>query len=111
VKNRFVVYTPPLSIPFESGLAERYDNLLACVRAHIYDNSMSLTDIAQRMGMSPSDLSRKLANNPNDTRRLTALDVESYIRSVGDTTPILYLVHKWGSAEESPKMTNLILHG
>ena len=95
MKNRIVVYSSLLTIPFEPGLAERYDNVLDCIHAQIYQNAMTLTAIAKGMRMTPSVLSRKLANNPNDTRRLTVLDLESYIKSTGDTAPIIYLAHKY----------------
>lgn len=47
------------------------------------------------MDMSASELSRKLSGNPDDSRRFTLDDLEHYIKSTGDTTPVYYLVEKY----------------
>jgi hypothetical protein len=89
------VSSSQLSLDFTPGLTERFDNVLECVRAGAYANAKPLKSIAMDMDMSQSDLSRKLASNPDDPRRFTVLDLEAYVESTGDTTPILYLAQKF----------------
>ena len=89
--------TTQLSLDFTPGLSERYDSVLECIQARIHMNAKRLKTIAAEMDMSSSDLSRKLANNPDDPRRFTVNDLENYVASTGDTTPILYLAQKFCS--------------
>jgi hypothetical protein len=94
-----------LTLNFDPGLAERHESLLACVREQAYTNRNPLKTIAADMDMSQSDLSRKLAGNPEDPRRFSVDDLERYVSSTGDTTPILYLVEKYlADAEVKQRM-------
>lgn len=84
-----------LALDFTPGLTERHDSALECVKACVYANARPLKSIAMDMDMSQSDLSRKLANNPDDPRRFSLHDLEAFIQSTGDTTPIRYLAQKY----------------
>lgn len=84
-----------LTLDFEPGLAERHESLLACVRECMYRQKQPLKTIAANMDMSQSELSRKLADNPDDVRHLTVNDLERYVETTHDTTPVLYLVEKY----------------
>ena len=84
-----------LTLDFEPGLAERHASLLACVRECMYRQKQPLKTIAANMDMSQSELSRKLADNPDDVRHLTVNDLERYVDTTHDTTPVLYLVEKY----------------
>ncbi len=84
-----------LSLDFEAGLAERHRSLKACVRERVYGHVKPLKSIAADMDLSETELSRKLSENPKDTRDLTCDDLEAYVRSTGDCTPIFYLVEKF----------------
>lgn len=77
------------------GLPARFPTCLDCVRVCIHENGRYLQTIAKDMGISPSDLSRKLSNNPRDPRRFTLNDLEGYMQSTQDFTPVLYLVQKY----------------
>lgn len=51
--------------------------------------------IAADLDMAPSQLARKLAQSPGDSARFTLDDLEAYLRTTGDTAPVLYLVDKY----------------
>lgn len=89
-----------LQLDFTPGLTERHESVLDCVRASVYTQAKPLKTIAMDMDMSPSDLSRKLSSNPDDPRRFTVHDLERYVESTGDTTPILYLAQKYCISSE-----------
>ena len=84
-----------LSLDFDVSLVGRHKTCLDCVRQVIYANRMPLKTIAADMDLSESELSRKLSQNPNDTRHFNLADLENYIATSGDTTPILYLAGKY----------------
>ena len=92
--------TSQLHLDFTPGLTERFATLHDCVRACVYTNAKPIKTIAADMDMSPSDLSRKLGNNPDDPRRLTVGDLEAYVQTTGDVTPVLYLAQKFCADSE-----------
>lgn len=92
-----------LTLNFEPGLAERHKSLKACVRERVYGHPKPLKTVAGDMDLSETELTRKLADNPNDTRNLNCDDLEAYIRSTGDVTPIYYLIEKFAVSTESKK--------
>lgn len=87
--------TTQLTLDFRPGLTELHASALACVNAQIHASGKPLKTIAADMDMSSSELSRKLSGNPHDPRHFTLNDLESYLSSTGDTTPILYLAQKY----------------
>ena len=84
-----------MTLDFQPGLAERHATALDCVRECVYTQRNPLKTIAADMDMSQSELSRKLSGNPDDSRRFTLDDLESFIDSTGDVTPIYYLIEKY----------------
>jgi hypothetical protein len=84
-----------LSLNFEPGLAQRFGSLKACVRHRVYASPKLLKTIAADMDLSESELSRKLGDNPEDKRNFTVDDLETYVRTQGDVTPIHYLAEKF----------------
>jgi len=84
-----------MTLDFTPGLAERHASLLDCVRECAYTNRSPLKTVAADMDMSQSELSRKLSGNPDDSRRFTLEDLERFIVSTGDVTPIYYLVERF----------------
>ena len=84
-----------LSLNFEPGLSERWRSVKACVRERVFANIKPLKTVAANMDLSETELSRKLSDNPNDTRDLTCDDLERYIESTQDFTPIYYLIEKF----------------
>lgn len=91
------------TLSFEAGLAERWKSLKACLRERVYAHPRPLKAIAADMDLSESDLSRKLADNPGDPRNATLDDLERYITTTGDTTPISYLVEKYAVNETTKR--------
>lgn len=84
-----------MTLDFTPGLAERHSSLLDCVRESVYTQRLPLKTVAAEMDMSQSELSRKLSSNPDDPRRFTVEDLERFIESTGDVTPIYYLVERF----------------
>jgi hypothetical protein len=84
-----------LTLDFEPSLVERHKTAVDCVRQCVYTHRNPIKTIAADMDLSESELSRKLAQNPNDTRRFTLDDLESYVQTTGDSTPIMYLAAKY----------------
>lgn len=84
-----------MTLDFQPGLAERHSSLLACVRETVYTQRSPLKTIAADMDMSQSELSRKLSENPDDPRRFTVDDLERFIATTGDVTPIYYLIERF----------------
>ena len=84
-----------MTLDFVPGLAERHSSALECVRECVYTCRNPLKTVAADMDMSQSELSRKLSGNPDDSRRFTLDDLERFIDSTGDLTPIYYLIEKY----------------
>lgn len=90
-----VIDSTQLTLDFQPGLTELRTSCLDCVDAQIKASGKPLKTIAADMDMSSSELSRKLAANKDDPRHFTLADLEKYLASTGDTTPILYLAQKY----------------
>lgn len=89
-----------LSLSFEPGLAQRHGSLRQCMAAGVY--SRGLVRVAGQVDMAPSKLSEKLAGGAGDRKRDIGLDeLERYLDTSGDQTPILYLVDKYLSSKEA----------
>ena len=84
-----------MTLDFQPGLAERHSSLLACIRETAYTQRNPLKTLAADMDMSQSELSRKLSENPDDPRRFTVDDLENFIETTGDVTPIYYLIERF----------------
>lgn len=56
--------------------------------------------VAMDMGLSQSELTRKLSNNPNDKRNFSLDDLESYIATQRDLSPIYYLYEKYATTQD-----------
>lgn len=84
-----------LTLSFEAGYAECYATCREFVASRVHMQGRPQKVIAADMDYSPSDLSRKLAQNPDDSRRFTLDDLERFMETTGDTSPIYYLVEKF----------------
>lgn len=96
-----LVSATQMTLDFEPGLSERFDSLRECVRTSVYSSKDKLKTIAMNMDLSQSDLSRKLNDNPDDPRRFSVDDLERYLTSTGDLTPVYYLVEKYLQDEDA----------
>ena len=89
-----------LTFNFEPGLAQRYRSLKACVRGQIYSSAKLEKQIAADLDLSQSELTRKIGDNPNDQRNFSVDDLELYLETQKDLTPIYYLIEKYGVPED-----------
>lgn len=90
-----------LTLQFEPGLADRHATLREFLAYRVQVQGKPAKAIAADMDMSPSTLSRKLAPGEADTQRFNCDDLETYIASQGDTSPIEYLVAKYLQSDSS----------
>jgi hypothetical protein len=70
------------------------------VRSQIYSSAKLEKQIAADMDLSQSELTRKIGDNPNDQRNFSVDDLERYIETQKDLTPIYYLIEKFGVPED-----------
>lgn len=89
-----------ITLNFEAGLTDFYSSGRECVAARVHQIGKPQKVIAADMDLSPSDLSRKLSSNPDDHRKFTTDDMERYIDTTGDKTPILYYVERYFNEDE-----------
>ena len=79
-----------LTLSLEPGVTI-HPSLKACIAAGIYQRG--IVAVAGKIDASPSHLSEALSGN--DRRKFDVDDLEAYIATTGDTTPIMYLVAKF----------------
>lgn len=84
-----------ITINYDAGLTESYQTCREFIAARVHGQGKPQKAIAADMDYSPSDLSRKLAQAPGDSRRFTLDDLEKFVDTTGDTSPVLYLVEKY----------------
>lgn len=87
--------TTQLSLSFDPGLAEQHRSLKECVACRIYQQRGGVTAVAGKLDMSPSHLSEVLAGGGDRHRKFDLDELEKYIATYRDFTPILYLVAKF----------------
>jgi hypothetical protein len=93
--------TSQLTLDFEPSLPEKYRTLRDFLAYRVQVQAKPAKTIAGDMDMSPSTLSRKLTPGDGDTQRFNCDDLESYIATTRDTTPIEYLASKYLQSDES----------
>lgn len=96
---------PPnqMTLNFEPSLPDKYPSLRDFIAYRVQVQQKPAKTIAGDMDMAPSMLSRKLTPSEGDTQRFNVDDMENYIRTTGDTTPIEYLASKYLCSGESRK--------
>lgn len=92
-----------LTLNFEPGLTDRHARLIDCVRECVIANQRPLKVVAADMDLSQSELSRRLSPSDKDRRNFSIDDLETYIATQGDVTPIHYLVEKYLESTEHKK--------
>lgn len=83
--------TQQLTLSLEPGIHARYRSLKECVACGVYQRGV--VAIAGKLDRSPSHLSEALSES--DRRKFDVDDLERYVQTTGDTTPVLYLVAKF----------------
>lgn len=92
-----------LTLNFDPGLTERHARLIDCVRECVLSHRNALKTIAADMDLSQSELSRRLSPSEKDRRNFSLDDLEAYIRTQGDVTPIYYLIEKYLESHDVKK--------
>ena len=82
---------PQLTLDLEPGLVERYRCLRDVVAAGVYQRG--LKRVAGDLDIAPGNLSCML--NDDSQRKLGTDDLERYIQTQGDLTPIHYLLARY----------------
>lgn len=80
-----------LTLSFEPGLSDRYGSLRECVATGVYQRG--LKRVAIDLDQAPSNLSVQLSDDPS--RHFSVDNLERYIESTKDLTPVYYLVEKF----------------
>lgn len=97
-----------LTLNFEPGLVDQWATLREFVAHQVQVQPKPAKTIAMDMDLSPSTLSRKLSpKDENDTQRFNVDDLESYMKTTGDTSPIVYLAAKFLEDDESRRLRML----
>jgi hypothetical protein len=90
-----------LTLSFEPAICEQYNTLREFIAHRVQVQHKPAKTIAGDMDMAPSMLSRKLTPSEGDTQRFNVDDLEKYIATTKDTTPIEYLASKYLQSDAS----------
>lgn len=80
-----------MTLQLEEGLVEAHRSLRDCVAAGVYRRG--LKRVAADLDLSPGNLSVALSDDPH--RKLGVDELERYIQTTGDKSPVYYLVAKY----------------
>lgn len=94
-----VIKPGQMTLDFEPGLVDRYQNLRECIATGVYQRG--LTRVAIDLDIAPSNLSVKLSADPS--RSFSVENLERYIQATGDMAPIYYLAEKFLSDKTAKK--------
>lgn len=88
-----------MTLACEPGLTERHESLLDCVAACVH--RAGLTKVANALDWSRGNLSASLGPEPK--RKCGVGDLEHFVASFGDLTPIYYLIERFLSDEQASR--------
>ncbi|MCU0966700.1 MAG: hypothetical protein MUF08_17010 [Burkholderiaceae bacterium] len=80
-----------LTLPLDETLVPAHRSLRDCCAAGVYRRGLKA--VAADLDLSPGNLSVALSDDPH--RKFSVDDLERYIQTTGDKTPIHYLVAKY----------------
>lgn len=80
-----------LTLAFDEGLLGAHRSLRDCVAAGVYRRGLKC--VAMDLDLSPGNLSVALSDDPH--RKFGVDELERYIQTTGDKSPIHYLVAKY----------------
>ncbi len=100
-----VLSTTQMTLNFEAGISAQCDSLKEFIREEALpnlwrDKRVPKKHVAADMDLSPSELTRKVSDNPNDPRNFTTDDLERYLATQGDMSPLYYLLDKYGRVND-----------
>ena len=79
----------------DAGLVDGYPTCREFVAHRTHHQGRPQKAVAADMDYSPSHWSRKCAQSPDDSMRMTADDIERFIETNDDISPVLYLIEKY----------------
>jgi hypothetical protein len=88
-----------MTLPLDEALVGAHRSLRDCVAAGVYRRG--LKSVAMDLDLSPGNLSVALSDDPH--RKFSVDDLERYVQSTGDKTPIFYLVAKYMGDEAAAR--------
>lgn len=88
-----------LTLDLDVSLVTAHRSLRDCVASGVYKRG--LKSVAADLDLSPGNLSVALSDDPH--RRFGVDDLERYIQSTGDKSPIAYLIGKYMGDEASAR--------
>lgn len=80
-----------LTLEFDEGLVSAHRSLRDCVASGIYKRG--LKRVAPDLGLSPGNLSAALSDDSQ--RKFCVDELELYLQTTGDMTPIHYLIARY----------------
>lgn len=80
-----------MTLPLDESLLSAHRSLRDCVASGVYKRG--LKGVAADLDLSPGNLSVALSDDPH--RKFSVDELERYIQSTGDKSPIHYLVCKY----------------
>jgi hypothetical protein len=94
-----------MTLNFEAGISAQCATLKEYMREEAIpnlfrDKHVPKKHVAADMDISPSELTRKLSDNPEDPRNFTIDDLEKYLATQKDLSPIYYLLDKYGTDKQ-----------
>lgn len=100
-----VLSTTQMTLDFEAGISKQSESLKEFLRdkaipALWQEKGTPKKYVAAELELSPSELTRKLSDNPNDPRNFTIEDLERYLDTLGDLSPLFYLLDKYARKEQ-----------
>lgn len=84
-----------VTLNFEAGYAEAYQTLREFIAHRTHQQRKPQKAVAADLDYSPSHWSRKCSQSPDDSMKMTADDIERFIETNGDISPVLYMVEKY----------------
>lgn len=85
-----------MTFNFEPGLSTKFKTVRRYIDEQIGRSRKLKEHIAGEMDMAHSDLTRKLNQNPGDKRTFGTDDLDRYMETQNDYTPILWYIDKYG---------------
>lgn len=88
-----------LTLQFDEAIASAHRSLRDVVASGVYRRGLKV--VAADLDLSPGNLSVALSDDPH--RKFSVDDLERYIQSTGDKSPIYYLVAKYLGDESAAR--------
>jgi hypothetical protein len=88
-----------LTLDLDTSLVSAHRSLRDCIAAGIYRRGLKV--VAADLDLSPGNLSVALSDDPH--RKFSVDDLEHYIQTTGDKSPIAYLLGKYMGDEASAR--------